>query len=161
MVADAKTVYTQFQKRELISIAQEMDLTVDIGTRASDIVAAIYADIEENGVPDTSDESLSDTLLEFLVAAEYIDENGNVIGEEDEQEISDDELPTCFTYADERDPSCQKCRVFDKCMAERVKSRPKCFGKLYKSTDEQCAACLEALPCSLIVIKIQKQQKEQ
>jgi len=162
MVADAKTVYTQFQKRELISIAEELNIEISVNTRASEIVDVIYSDINANGVSDTDDE-LSDLLSEFLVAAEYIDENGNVLveqKEEDEDEVPDDKLPKCFTLADERDPSCKRCRVLDRCMKARIDARPTCYGKLYSVTDEQCKVCLEALPCSIIVSKIRIMSKQ-
>jgi len=155
MVADAKTVYTQFQKRELISIVEEMGLDIQLDTRASDIVAAIYRDIDENGVPDTDDD-MSDLLLEFLVAAEYVDENGNVLVEQKEDDDDDeDSVPD-----DERDPSCKRCKVFNRCMKMRINARPDCYGKLYEVRDEQCKVCLEALPCSIIVSKIRIMRKQ-
>jgi len=162
MVAEIKSVYSQFKKEELISIAVELGLEVSDDVRSKELVSAIYKDIDTNGLPDTDDKSCSDAMFEFLVTAEYIDDNGNVLTEqkedEEEEEVPEDRLPKCFTYADERDPSCQRCRVFDRCMKERIKLRPICYGKLYDSRDEQCKICLEALPCSLIVIKLSERK---
>lgn len=59
--------------------------------------------------------------------------------------------PPCFSFADERDPACRRCKVLEYCKAERIKSRPKCFGLLYKATDEHCIKCLEAINCKAVV----------
>lgn len=144
-------VYTQFKKGELLEIAKELDLNLAVSVRSKEIVEAVFADFKENGLPEP--DSVSDMLFEFLVSAEFIDENGNVLSDEQGEEgaIDDADLPVCFSFADERDPSCKECRVLVLCGKERIKNRPPCYGKLYLATDEQCKACIEALPCSQIV----------
>lgn len=159
MVADKRSVYKQFEKTELLKIAKELGLDLRADERSVVMVEKLFQDISKEGVPEPSE--CSDLLFEFLVTAEYIDEEGNILEEAEGKESEAEgeaavENPVCFSYADDRDPSCQKCKVFDACMRTRISSRPECFGKLYVEHDEQCKACLEALPCSLLVKAITK-----
>lgn len=150
MTAAVDEVSKQFTKKELHKIAEELEIGVDIGASATSIVSTVIGDLDENGVPEIED--CSDLLAEFLVAAEYIDENGNPVQEEEEKSseepvIDDAKKPECFGFQDSRDPACAKCKVVAACTKERVRTRPTCFGKLFKAHDPECQACLEFAEC--------------
>ncbi len=156
--SDVATLYKQFNKSEIIKIAKELDLTVKVSQSAKVITNAILADINKEGVPDSDNSELMD---EFLYAADYIDEDGNLMEEEEEDEqtedvdtqedevtLSTDQRPDCFTFADERDPSCKRCKLVRECVLARIESRPACFGQFFDERVEECKACIEAALCS-------------
>jgi len=153
-----KGLLRDFSKEELIAIANEMAISLPkgVGTMARGIIQIVYRDIEANGVPDATDEEeVSELLFDFLLAAEYVDEDGNVLEDdetEDEEGGNDEEelpegLPECFGYAESKDPACRKCQIFDNCHKERKETRPECFGILFKLQDEECLSCIEANDC--------------
>lgn len=153
-------VQRMFKKVELISIAEELGMETESLT-ARQLVVGIVNDLEQSGVPETGD--CSDELFEFMLNADFIDEDGNLIEvsngrkggtdeveeeEDDSDEISiPEELPPCYAFADSRDPACNRCVIFDMCHEERVLVRPECYGKLFDATSEECRGCLEAGPC--------------
>ena len=164
MITDLSSLYRDFLKSELIDIAQELSLVVSGDTTTKVLVSKIIADIEANGVPEVED--CSDVMLQFLVAAEVCDEDGNLIsgaveqGNEEAVVVSEDvqeKLPDCYGFEDDRDPACNRCKVKDACKAARIQNRPPCFGKLFEEHDENCGACIESPFCSLVFIKSQKQ----
>jgi len=148
----ARELYRQFSKEELIEIADELELPHK-GKQASTLVKATLKDVDDNGIPETDD--CSDLLLEFLLAANYIDEEGNILDgdePEPEEEVEDlEELSKtheCYTLADERDPACNRCKLLDICKQARLDNRPECFGQLYDVNAEECKVCIEAPFCS-------------
>lgn len=151
-----REVYSQFSKKELLDVAKELEITATGSETTRSLSAVILKDLEENGIPEDLSE-VSDALYELLVTAEYIDENGNVIEDETVSEGESesvavtvvDEIPDwlCFSYADPRDPSCNKCKLYDPCWKKRVEKRPACFGKRYDRTDPECQSCIEAPYC--------------
>lgn len=160
----AKDLVSDFSKKEILAIAEELDLEFSSRVRSSEIVNSILEDMDENGIP-VSDEC-SELLTEFLIAAEYIDDGGNVVedgGDEDSKEGSDEkeeempaEPPPCFGFADERDPACKRCNAYSVCMEERLATRPECFGRLFSAVAEECKVCIEASPCELAMSKSTK-----
>jgi len=102
-------------------------------------------------------------LFEYLVAAEIIDEDGNLIGEVEtdakpaEQSVPKENMPPCYGFEDDRDPACKRCKVAQSCRTTRVESRPACFGKLYAEHDENCMACIEAPFCKIEVLATKAQ----
>lgn len=144
-----------FEKKELISIAEELGLTVSKKVRAPTVIKKVFQDLDENGVPELDD--CSDELYEFLVAAEVIDEEGNIIEKggtltetESKDEDSDEEeirRPECFGFADKRDPACKKCSIYENCLMARVASRPSCFAVMFDLNSEECDVCLEGAHC--------------
>lgn len=147
----ARDLYRQFNKEELINIAKELELPHK-NRQASTLVKYILEDVEKNGVPEADD--CSDVALEFLLAAGYIDEEGNLLDDEYEpdEEVEDlEELSKtheCYTLADERDPACNRCKLLVICKQSRLDNRPECFGQLYDVNAEECKACIEAPFCS-------------
>jgi hypothetical protein len=143
-----RDIISQFKKSELLEISKELEISV-AGTETTRLLAAmIIEDMEQNGIPESGD--VSDSLYELLIVAEYIDEDGNALdGEVVESEQFEEDIPDwiCFSYADPRDPACQKCKLYDLCTKKRLESRPSCFGKLYSSTEPECEVCIESIMC--------------
>lgn len=143
----AKGLYSQFSKKELHEVASELEISIDGSETTRVLARKILGDINENGVPENLEE-ISDTLFELLVAAEFIDEDGNIIEEAPSGEetataiIPADEIPDwkCFSYADPRDPACNKCKLYEPCWKRRVEIRPSCFGKFYAENDPECGS---------------------
>ena len=155
----AKQVYKDYKKAELLSIARELELDVSVQQRAVSLSKMILKDLEDNGIPDTED--CSDELYELLVMAKYIDDDGNIT-EDDEEDLSENNdteevedttqgLPECYSLADSRDPACSRCRVYDDCLKSRISNHPDCFGKLYEKHSEECGVCIEAPQCKIIL----------
>jgi len=149
-----KGLMKDFTKSEMLSIATELEVAVTRRTLFSTILEMVLDDLDENGIPDDG----SELLEEFLVAAEYLDEDGNILpaleieesengGDDDDDDGESVELPPCFGFADKRDPACRRCEMYDGCLAERIASRPPCFGRLYSGTAEECEICIEASNC--------------
>lgn len=164
-MVDLKEIQTQFTKDELLQVARELGIVVDISVMYRNILNTVINDLEENGIPEPDD--CSELMLEFLYVLDYIDEEGEpileVYVEEEEWEDGEEEESVdeeydieqikkevhCFSYADSLDPSCNRCKVFDLCMKAREELRPDCFGT-YSDTDPDCAACLEMSLCKQI-----------
>ena len=152
-----------FTKSEMIDIAEELDVSVTRKVLLTNMLKAVLADLDENGIPDDNSELLS----EFLIAAEYTDEDGNVLpaheellekkGDDDDKDDEGEpvEFPPCFGFADKRDPACKRCEVLKLCLAERINNRPPCFGRLFSATAEECKICIEASNCAA-----EKERKE-
>jgi hypothetical protein len=154
----AKEIYTQFKKQELLGVAKELEISIQGNENTRALSAIILKDLEENGIPEDI-LSVSDIMFELLVTAEYIDEDGNLLEENAETaveevpaeaaEVVEQEIPDwiCFSYADPRDPACNKCNLYDACWIRRIELRPACFGKEYNAGHPECQACLEAPYC--------------
>jgi hypothetical protein len=152
-----KGLYTQFNKTELVEAAKGLDLTIDPQQMSNrQISKAIIEDLDANGVPEVED--CSDMLLEILHVAEYIDEHGELLEEVDEESEETEpivetqvevleEVPVCYSFADERDPACNKCRVKAECLQARIINRPPCFGKFFDENSIECQGCMEAANC--------------
>jgi len=153
-----KELYTQFKKVELVEVAKDLDIKIDPRRQSNrQISKEILKDLEANGVPEVDD--CSDLTNELLFVAGYIDEQGELIEEVDiEQDDEDEEvevveedlpekLPPCFTFADERDPACKRCKVKIPCLEQRIINRPPCFGRYYNKHAEECEGCMEAVNC--------------
>lgn len=140
-------IVKRFGKSNLINVAEELGIEVGSSVRAVKLVEIIEDDLYTNGVPEDMSEVLED--LAFVLG--FIDEDGNLIDDEDDEEeeevIEEGDLPGCWGYADDRDPACNKCKIYDMCMKERIALRPPCFGKMYDSHSPECECCIEALDC--------------
>jgi hypothetical protein len=138
-----------FQKPELLEIAKELDIAVDISIPYSKTYNLIMNDIKEKGVPEI-DDNISELLGAFLVTVGFIDEEGNLLDMESdgEEEI---QKPPCWSFFSEYDPACQGCKVKGYCESARKANRPECFGR-YDEQDDNCKQCLEMTEC----IKTQK-----
>lgn len=148
---DNREIVKRFGKSGLLSVADELGLSVKSSVNAIDLVDMIDEDLEVNGVPEDMTEIAED--LAFVLG--YIDEDGNVIeGEDDDaedelgsEEVIEEDLPDCFGYADDKDPACKKCKIFSLCMTERIELRPPCFGNMYDGSSPECDNCIEKLDC--------------
>jgi hypothetical protein len=152
MISDYATLYRDFLKNELLSIAEQLELKITGDTTSKVLVKRIMADIEEHGVPEKDE--CSDLMLEFLIAAEVCDENGDLI-EDAKEKVAEAEpvvpdvekMPECYGFEDDRDPACAQCKVMKMCSELRIKNRPACYGRYYAEHDENCAGCIEAPFC--------------
>lgn len=150
-VSELREIYSQFKKDELLSVAAELGLKISQEIPIRAVTQAIIDDLTENGIPEDLGE-VSDTLYQFLVVAEYIDDDGNILEEEEENEESDEveeDVPDwlCFGYADSRDPACNKCTLYSRCTQVRISNRPECFGISYNQNEPECQMCIEAPFC--------------
>jgi len=148
----------QFSKEEILAVAQELGLKVKLSDRASLVLEMIQGDIEANGVPETDE--CSDLLFEFLFNADIIDEDGNTVGEKEAIEESEETAvevevvkPECFSFADRRDPACNRCRLLEECAIVRIRNRPACYGRLFDKGAEECKVCIEAPFCMVAMTK--------
>ncbi len=156
MAVDVATLYKEFNKSEILEIAKELELKAKVTQSAKVMTNMILENLNAEGVP----EKCSELLDEFLYVAEYIDDDGNLLEEEEEDEqIEDDSTqveeaeviiqePDCFTFADERDPACKRCKLVRECVVARIDNRPACFGQYFDDTSEECKVCIEAPLCS-------------
>lgn len=154
---EVNDLISQFDKDEILKVAGELGLLFKIGDRSSVLMEMILKDIDENGVPDTGE--CSDLMFEFLVNAEIVDEDGKIIEEvvsgdkTEEPAMLEQEVPECYSYADERDPACNRCKLMIDCMKVRISNRPECFGRLFDRNAEECKVCLEAPFCMKVISK--------
>lgn len=152
-MSDLRNIYGKFKKYELQEVAQELDISISGTETTRKLASIVLQDLEENGIPEEL-ESISDTLYELLRVAEFIDEDGNVIEYEEQfeevvQEESSQDIPDwiCFSYADLRDPACNRCKLYTRCWDRRLQLRPDCFGKGFNADDPECSVCIEAPYC--------------
>lgn len=162
MAVDVSNLYKQFNKEEIITIAGELGLDVKARQSVRVLTNKVLSDIEEQGAPDVDDNNISDLMLEFLYTADVIDDDGNYIDKEEDEQIEDvstqaeeaviedvGQQPDCYTFADERDPACKRCKLMNACLDVRLASRPVCFGQLFDDRAEECKVCIEAPFCSM------------
>lgn len=143
--AELDAIIDEYSIDELLQIASELGLkkpTTKKGLSVRLVGGTILGDLQDNGVPDPDDRAAcSDLMYDFLVNTGFVEE------EEDEQseEIVEEPIkkPECFSLADDRDPSCRKCKVLEMCKVKRIQSRPKCFGVLWDPNEVECKVCIE------------------
>ncbi len=156
----ARTIYKIFNKSELLEICGELELEAG-RSNTRQIVLMILNDLEETGIPSPDDQS--DSLFEFLLNINFIDEDGTLLDRTAEVDIQDEEIsvfvdyvdgegeeiekPECFTRAEIRDPSCRRCVIYSQCMEARIEVRPHCFGKEFSANADECKACFEITAC--------------
>ena len=153
-----KEIYTQFSKTELVDAAKSLDLDINPQNMSNrQISKKILEDLNTNGVPEVED--CSEILLELLYVAKYVDENGELLEEVDREpeetepiveeaiEVEGIVEPICFSFADERDPACNRCKVKAACLEARVANRPPCYGLHYDGNSIECQGCMEAVNC--------------
>jgi hypothetical protein len=152
-----KELYSEFTKGEIISMCEELEIKHSIDENSRVLVKKILENVEEEGVPEIDE--MSDILLEFLVAAEICDENGELISQDDKPNKKGGEakeehkvdiirdLPPCWGIGDDYDPTCAKCKMRKDCIELRISNRPKCFSVSYSRNAEECKVCIEAVPC--------------
>ena len=147
-----------FTKDEVISILNELDIFEpdDMESNSRVLILKILKDIDDNGVPDVTTD-LSDALMEFLVAAEIVDEEGNYIEEDEksetevntktEEESDSVAMPACWGMADipRVDPACKGCSIYEDCAEDRISKRPTCYGLSYNK--HECNLCIENFNC--------------
>ena len=112
-------------------------------------------------------QKLSDLLDDYLVNAEFVDEDGRVVKGGGKKRLSlkafleENGLskPDCFGFADDGAPECDRCQVYMYCSEDRVENLPPCYGLKYNDKDTECAVCLEAPFCKEGKKEIQTKNK--
>jgi hypothetical protein len=170
----SNTLYRNFDKQELLSIADQLKIPVK-GNPTSKGLCEYMSGVLDKGVPELGE--VSDATFDFLVAGGWIDEDGNVLDvnlanaevddddEEETYEIHEKEsdvlvaeeikLPQCYGLEDDRDPSCRRCKVKDACKVLRIANRPKCFGLMHDGKEPECQVCIEEASCAPISLAYQ------
>lgn len=138
----------QFQTAELVLVAEYLGMAPvsDWGSRR--VVDAITRRLEDGGVPalpvENDQEDLALSLVrDYLYVAEY--EEG--VADVEQKQEGGGEKPKCFSLADDLDPACCRCSVFDECAAARLANLPPCFGVAFDSAHPECEVCIEASYC--------------
>jgi hypothetical protein len=145
----------RFGKAAILSIAKdELGIDINPSEHIYAVIEKIVADIEEQGVPDSSE--CNDDLFDLLIALGYIDEDGNPIEEGSEPETKQkgdvelpDTLPGCWSRGEMDNSACRNCKILQPCLEAREKNKKNrvCFGVLYKEADENCRICLDWKDC--------------
>jgi len=141
----------RFGKRVLLDIAEELGISAKLDTHVYDLCDMLLDNLR-GGLPE---DEVSEELWDLMVAADFIDEDGNellsgVDNPQDEQEESDEvdeKLPKCYGLADDADPACKRCALRKQCVAVRDANRPSCFGLLYDANDNDCKMCIHWMKC--------------
>jgi len=144
----------QFDKKELLEIAETLDINVSYETPSKKIIVVIIKDLDENGVP--AEEDCSPKLEDFLVLAGFIDEDDELDVDEDAVvketvEIVGESRSQCFSFHSDCDPACRKCKISEACEAKRLKILPDCYGKEFDQKSEECKVCIENISCRILV----------
>jgi len=149
-------ILQEFNKSELLEILQELGIVYEIHTMARDLIQSILNDLNESGLPDPLNEKeCSELLYNFMWIAGYIDEDGNILNEEEEADneikkpVKEEQLPPCWGFEDDRDPSCNRCKLQDLCRQQKINTKPECFGRLYDMSAHECQMCLVASYCKI------------
>lgn len=152
-----KDLSKEFRKVEFHDIAVELEIDVPLEYRILEVIRKIVDSLDTDGVPESVD--CSELLSSFLLVAGYIDENGNLIEDDEDTDKGDEketiseetviEKPRCYSLADDRDPSCARCKLLDDCMISRLAKRPECFGILWDPKNEECKSCFELYKCGI------------
>lgn len=163
-----RSLIKDFTKKELISIAKELEFD-NIPEQSSVVwVRCILDDVYLNGVPDFKD--CSDALVEFLVASEIYDEKGKLLVEETEEvkplskepkkqskpvvtQGDDAPKPECYSFWDGDDPACKRCKIVVLCKQAQIDNRPECYGVMFDTTMPECQDCIIAFMCQEALTK--------
>ena len=143
-------LHKRFSKPELMEILADLKVISKAAATmtSKDLVTAITAYLDKHGLPD----DCSDLSFDFLIAAGFVDENGNTLDhvpEKEEQEPTI-RLPQCYGFEDTpSDPACKGCKVRVACRTARESNRPPCFGKLFDNNAAECQVCIEKSFCML------------
>lgn len=63
------------------------------------------------------------------------------------------QVPNCFSFHDERDPSCRRCQVRGYCIEYQEATLPGCFGLLQDESAPECQVCILQSQCAQAQIK--------
>ena len=168
----------EFEAHELALIAEVVKLSPVSRWGNRQYVEAIIISLRKNGIPDSLVGKLSsglELLEDFLYVSGYTDEGGNLVDEGDlPPELTGDvigpkrlsleqfmlrenilEVPDCFSFADDVDVNCAKCKLYPYCAEKRLASLPPCFGLMWDSACTDCVEiCMEAPFCKDVILSL-------
>ena len=155
-------VATEFQAAELVLIAEHVGLGPTSRWTNRRLAETIMTKIDKDGIPEPpptdnlNELQRGEILLEdFLYVAGYVDDKGNTLQRKKTKLPLDEFMtlhniikkPDCFTWADDRDPACQRCMLYIYCAEQRLANLPPCFAILWDGTDANCNVCMDAPFC--------------
>lgn len=158
---DRSEIVKRFGKKTLLEVAEKLEIDLPESTHVFKVIGAIQQDIEENGVPESDDEIVSDEMYDLMVAMGYYTEDGDIADLEEggDEEPEDEEVggkpcaceeQQCWGSGDpEYDPACKACECSAVCWEERLNRRRsrKCFGTMYDPQNKDCSGCDEWRYC--------------
>lgn len=160
-------VATQFTAAELTLVAERLGLAVTSRWSQKRLIEAIDVVISKNGIPeppatDDLDQLAQAEILveEYLFIAGYVDDKGNPL-ERKSAKIPLDEWmtlhnltkkPDCYSFADDRDPACQRCLLYIYCAESRLAKLPPCFALLWDNNAPECSVCMDVSFCKEAVL---------
>lgn len=152
MLGATEDIVEQFSTSELVVIAEYLGLAPISKWGPRKLVDVIRLHLRQQGLP-SLDKEHSELVEDFLYVdgwiGEQITNHTSTLGEYlASLGKSMDDLPECWSFADDADPACKKCGVYAWCAEHRIQNLPPCFAKLYDAGEEECMACLEAPFCS-------------
>jgi hypothetical protein len=155
---------TQFSLPELVLVAEQVGLAPTSRWGARRLIDAINAKIDRDGIPEPPDLPSNDIndlerklvlVEEYLYIAGFVDGQGNPI-ERKPKKLPLDEFmqlhvipktPDCYSFADDRDPACQRCMLYIYCAEKRLECLPPCFALLWDKNAAECSVCIDAPFC--------------
>lgn len=163
MGSQTDNIAEEFKNAELVIIAELAGLAPTSKWGSRKLVDVISKRLKEQGIPKLTGKSPEDMELfdDYLYVAGFTDGEGNVQadvggGKEQKQTLEEfmaerklTQKPDCFGFADDRDPACKRCALYNYCAEEHIASLPACYGELYLANDPECGACMEAPFCKL------------
>lgn len=166
-------VADQFKASELVIIAEQCGLAPISRWGPRQLIEAVFSKLDKDGIPEPPSgefEQLTrgELLLEdFLYVAGYVDGKGNPVDRKPKK-LSLNEFmvlhnipktPDCYSFADDRDPACQRCKLYIYCAEQRLSNLPPCFAVLWDDKAPECSVCLEAAFCREAITNRVKQQE--
>lgn len=167
-------VAKEFNSAELVLVAEQCGLAPTSRWGQRQVIEAIIAKIDKDGIPDPPHTDVVEELgrgevllEEFLWLAGYVDDNGNPVERKAAKLPLTDYMtlhniskkPDCWSFADDRDPACQRCLLYIYCGEQRLANLPPCFAVLWDANEAECSVCIDAAFCKEAVLA-KKQRQE-
>lgn len=163
-------VADQFQAAELVLVAEQVGLAPISRWGPRQLIEAVFAKLAKDGIPDPptgefEELGRGELLLEdFLYVAGYVDGKGNPVDRKIKKPALAEYMalhnipktPDCYTFADDRDPACQRCMLYLYCAEQRLSNLPPCFAVLWDDKAPECGVCIESAFCKEAVIARQE-----
>jgi len=149
----------EFSKGELIMVAEAFGLSPTSDWGARRIAEVVLERIRKDGLKDKAQQPRAKELVDdflYIAFGDQIPEGpsekksrgaGKPADVKPEPVATTETNPDCYSYADDQDPACKKCKLYSGCAQERIANLPPCFGKKYDPKDQECRECFEGIFC--------------
>lgn len=147
---------SEFNVAELVLIAEYLRLAPVSDWGARRCIDAVLRKVRTDGVPTLPPEVEGEPVevaltRDFLYVSELIDEAGNLIDAPEskggDNKTEGQNRHPCWSLADDHDPACARCELFESCGQERIAQLPPCFGQDFDPNAMECKLCIEAIYC--------------